>query len=223
MPGPLTFDRSCPPAPVLNHSAGHKRTAGGDLQGNRKGWVRGGELSASDLAAQITPESRTTVRLGERTQGYLTKTIGLPEVTPAGRGVMLGEHGHSQEPLQSLLPNQTHGAVTRSLPSSRARWTGTDTLPRDGKPHVGLGAGQRRRGAAQTHPCSLVLLVHTLLRAQLRQGRGRDWAGATLTTLSEAWRAVLRDTLGQTILWALERATRDGWQPERMKAHLALG
>ena len=35
-------------------------------------------------------------------------------------------------------------------------------------------------------------------------------------------RAVLRDTLGKTIAWAIERATLDGWQPMRIKAHLQL-
>jgi hypothetical protein len=33
---------------------------------------------------------------------------------------------------------------------------------------------------------------------------------------------VLRDTLGKTISWAIERATLDGWQPMRIKAHLQL-
>jgi hypothetical protein len=58
--------------------------------------------------------------------------------------------------------------------------------------------------------------------AQLRQGRARAWATETLTTIGEACRAVLRDTLGKTISWAIERATLDGWQPTRIKAHLAL-
>ena len=59
--------------------------------------------------------------------------------------------------------------------------------------------------------------------AQLRQGRARAWATETLTTIGEACRAVLRDTLGKTISWAIERATLDGWHPNRIKTHLALG
>jgi hypothetical protein len=55
--------------------------------------------------------------------------------------------------------------------------------------------------------------------AHLRQGRARAWATETLTTIGEACRAVLRETLGKTISWALERATLDGWQPTRIKAH----
>ena len=103
------------------------------------------------------------------------------------------------------------------------RWTGTETRHRDGKQHVGLGDCQLRSGEGQTRHFSLVLLVHSLLRAPLRQGRVRDWAWATLTTIGAACRAVLRETLGKTIPSAIERATLDGWQPERIKAHLALG
>jgi hypothetical protein len=58
--------------------------------------------------------------------------------------------------------------------------------------------------------------------AQLQQGRAREWAAAKLTTIGEAYRAVLRETLGKTLTWAVERATQEGWSPERIKAHLAL-
>ena len=91
------------------------------------------------------------------------------------------------------------------------RWTGTETLHRDGKQHLGLGDCQLRSGEGQTRHFYLVLLVHSLLVAQLRQGRARAWATETLTTIGEACRAVLRETLGKTISWAIERATLDGW------------
>jgi hypothetical protein len=58
--------------------------------------------------------------------------------------------------------------------------------------------------------------------AQLRQGRVSAWASETLMTIGEACRAVLRETLGQTISWAIERATLDGWAPEKIVAHLNL-
>ncbi len=223
IPGTFTFDSYFTNAPVLNHLASHNRAYVGDLKCNRKVWFRGVELSASEMAAQIPPESRKKVRLGERTQWYFTKTIWLPEVNHAVRVVILWEHWNSKEPLKILLTNQTHWEVTRILRSYRARWTGTETLHRDGKQHLGLGDCQLRSGEGQTRHFYLVLLVHSLLMAQLRQGRVRDWACATLMTIGEACRAVLRDTLGKTITWAIERATLDGWQPERIKAHLALG
>jgi hypothetical protein len=121
-----------------------------------------------------------------------------------------------------LITNQTHWEVTRVLRGYGQRWTGTETLHRDGKQHLGLGDCQLRGGEGQTRHRCLVLLGHSLLMAQVRQGRARAWATETLTTIGEAWRAVLRETLGKTISWAMERATLDGWRLIRIKTHLAL-
>ena len=60
------------------------------------------------------------------------------------------------------------------------RWTGTETLHRDGKQHLGLGDCQLRNGEGQTRHMYLVLLAHSLLMAQLRQGRVSAWANETL-------------------------------------------
>jgi hypothetical protein len=222
IPGTFTFDSYFTNAPVLNHIEGHQRAYVGDLKFNRKVWFRGTELSASEMAAQMGPELPKKVTTGERTQGYFTCTLWLPQVTHKVRLVLLWEHWNSKEPAKILITNQTHGEVTRVLRGYRGRWTGTETLHRDGKQPLGLGDSQLRSGEGQTHHLYLVLLVHSLLVAQLRQGRVRAWAQATLTTIGEACRAVLRETLGTTITWAIERATLDGWQPERIKAHLAL-
>ena len=66
------------------------------------------------------------------------------------------------------------------------------------------------------------MLTHSLLMAQMRQGRARDWAHTVLTTIGEACRAVSRETLGKTISWAVEQATTEGWTQERIFAHLKL-
>ena len=79
-----------------------------------------------------------------------------------------------------------------------------------------------RLHARRTRGDSVELLVHSLLVSQLRQGRARAWATETLMTIGEACRSVLRETLGKTVSWAIERATLDGWQPNRIKAHLNL-
>jgi hypothetical protein len=136
--------------------------------------------------------------------------------------VILWEHWNGKAPVKILITNQTHWEVTRVLRGYGHRWTGTETLHRDGKQHLGLGDCQLRSGEGQTRHMYLVLLVHSLLMAQLRQGRARAWATETLTTIGEACRTVLRDTLGKTISWAIERATLDGWHPNRIKTHLAL-
>jgi hypothetical protein len=222
IPGTFAFDSYFTNAPICNHIVGHGRAYVGDLKFNRKVWFRGTELRADEMAARIPVGDRKKVTVGERTQWYFTKKIWLPEYTHAVRIVILWDHWNGKEPVKILITNQTHWEVTRGLRSSGQRWTGTETLHRDGKPHLGLGDCQLRSGEGQTRHCYLVLLVHSLLMAQLRQGRARAWATATLTTIGEACRAVLRDTLGKTISWVIERATLDGWQPMRIKTPLQL-
>jgi hypothetical protein len=220
--GTFAFDSYFTNAPICNHIGQQERAYVGDLKFNRKVWFRGVELRAEEMAVQIPAGDRKKVTVGERTQWYFTKKIWLPEYTHAVRIVILWEHWNGKEPVKILITNQTHWEVTRVLRGYGQRWTGTETLHRDGKQHLGLGDCQLRSGEGQTRHLYLVLLVHSLLIAQLRQGRARAWATETLTTIGEACRAVLRETLGKTISWAIERATLDGWQPERIKAHLQL-
>jgi hypothetical protein len=222
IPGTFAFASYFPNAAICNHIAGHGRAYVGDLKFNRKVWFRGTELRADERAAQIPVGDRKKVTVGERTQWYFTKKIWLPAYTHAVRIVILWEQWNGKEPVKILITNHTHWDVTRVLRGYGHRWTGTETLHRDGKQHLGLGDCQLRSGEGQPRHCYLVLLVHSLLMAQLRQGRARAWATETLTTIGEACRAVLRDTLGKTISWAIERATLDGWQPMRIKAHLQL-
>ena len=92
---------------------------------------------------------------------------------------------------------------------------------KDCKQHLGLGDCQLREAArAKQGTTTLVLLVHSLLVEQLHQCRVSAWAQATLTTIGEACRRALRETLGKTITWAIERATLDERQPETIKAYL---
>jgi hypothetical protein len=222
IPGTFAFDSYFTNAPICNHIVQQGRAYVGDLKFNRKVWFRGLELRADEMAAQIPVEDRKKITRGERTQWYFTKTIWLPEYTHAVRIVILWDHWNGKEPVKILITNHTHWDVTRILRGYGQRWTGTETLHRDGKQHLGLGECQLRSGEGQTRHLYLVLLVHSLLVAQLRQGRVHAWAHATLTTIGEACRAVMRETLGKTITWAIERATLDGWHPERIKAHLQL-
>ena len=222
IPGTFAFDSYFTNAPVCNHIAGQARGYVGDLKFNRQVWFGGVELSAAEMAAQIPTGDRKKVTRGDRTQWYFTKKIWLPEYTHAVRIVLLWNQWNGKEPVKILITNHTHWEVTRVLRGYGQRWTGTETLHRDGKQHLGLGDCQLRSGEGQTRHLYLVLLVHSLLMAQLRQGRVRAWATETLTTIGEACRAVLREILGKTISWALERATLDGWQSERIKTHLQL-
>ena len=146
IPGTFAFDSYFTNAAIGNHIAGHGRAYVGDLKFNRKVWFRGVELRADEMAAQIPVGDRKKVTVGERTQWYFTKKIWLPAYTHAVRVVILWEHWNSKEPVKILITNQTHWDVTRVLRGYGQRWTGTETLHRDGKQHLGLGDCQLRSG-----------------------------------------------------------------------------
>ena len=89
-----------------------------------------------------------------------------------------------------LVCNRTHWEASRILRAYRRRWRGTECFHRDGKQHLGMGDCQFRKGLGQTHHMYLVLLAHSLLMRQLRQGRASVWALERLTTVGQACRDV---------------------------------
>ena len=222
IPGTFAFDSYFTNAPICNHINRLKRSYVGDLKFNRHGWFQGREMRVDEIGAQLPPESRKKITQGERTQWYFTRTIRLKDVDHPVRIVILWPYWNSTEPKKILVTNRPDWEITRVLRGYGQRWTGTETLHRDGKQHLGLGDCQLRSGEGQTRHLYLVLLTHSLLMAQLRQGRVNAWAHETLMTIGEACRAVLRETLGATITWALERATLDNWEPARILTHLKL-
>ena len=54
------------------------------------------------------------------------------------------------------------------------------------------------------------MLAHSLLMRQLGQNRAQDWALQKLTTIGEACRALLRETLRTTLSWAIQQVTEKG-------------
>ena len=78
-----------------------------------------------------------------------------------------------------------------------------------------------REALTDAWPGSLLPMFDRAAVRQLRQGRARDWALERLTTIGQACTAVLRQTLSQTISWVIERV-EEGWECNRIKAHLAL-
>ena len=68
-PGPWTCDRDCTTAPVRQHLDQQARSSGGELKCQRTGWVRGVDMNADAMAAQIPTASRQRVRGGHRTPG----------------------------------------------------------------------------------------------------------------------------------------------------------
>jgi hypothetical protein len=222
IPGDFAFDCYFTNAEILNHINRVERGYVGDLKFNRKVCFKGVEMKASEMAASIPVADRKCVVMGETKQWYFTKTIRIPDVDHKVRIVILWERKNGAEAVKMLVTNRIGWEVTRILRVYRKRWTGTETFHRDGKQHLGMGDCQLRSSEGQTRHFYLVMMAYSLVVAQMRQGRAREWAQTMLTTVGEACRAVMRETLGRTITWAIERAVSDGWSCDRIKAHLSL-
>lgn len=228
IPGDFTFDSYFTCAEILNHlhakpdKFGRPRGYVGDLKMNRKIEWQGRICKANELAATIEPASRKELRCGERRQWYFTVTIRIPNVNHKVRIVMLWRHKHDAEPCKMLVTNRVQWEVSRILQVYRHRWTGTETFHRDGKQQLGMGNCQLRDGQGQTRHMYLVMLAYSLLVNQLRQNHAKEWALQKLTTIGEACRAMLRETLRTTLAWAVEKVTEQGWPLDRVVTHLKL-
>jgi len=228
IPGDFTFDSYFTNAEILNHIHGKKDRFGrprgyvGDLKFNRKICWKGGELRAEEMAGQIDPDSRKPFKRGRKQQWYFTTSIRIPNVEHKVRIVIIWDKKRDREPRKILITNRVAWEVIRILQVYRYRWTGTETLHRDGKQELGMGDCQLRDGQGQTRHMYLVMLAYTLLMAQLKQARAKEWASCKLTTIGEACRAVLRETLRSTLDWAIEQVTDYGRSRDHVMVHLRL-
>ena len=213
IPGDFTFDSYFTNAEILNHINDKRdrfdRPRGyvGDLKFNRKVEWKGGVIRIDAVAAQIDPEVRKPFRRGRDQQWYFTATLHIPDVNHKVRVVIIWDKKRDKEPCKILVTNRVAWEVVRILLVYRYRWTGTETFHRDGKQELGMGDCQLRDGQGQTRHMYLVMLAYTLLMDQLGQNRAKEWALRKLTTIGEACRAVLRETMRSTIAWAIEQAT----------------
>jgi hypothetical protein len=228
IPGAFAFDNYFTNAEILNHIDGQQWPDGqprayvGDLKFNRKLLGKGRTLKASELAAAITPEMRKLVPTGERGQWYFTATVRIPDVKHKVRIVVLWKRREDTEAVKILVSNRLTWEVSRIRRVYRQRWTGTETFHRDGKQQLGMTACQLRDDEGQTRHRHLVMLAYTLLMRQLRQGHAWEWAYQKLTTIGEACRAMLRETLRDTITWAMEHVTEHAWEVQRVLTYLKL-
>jgi hypothetical protein len=222
IPGDFTFDSWFTHAQNLNHIHGKSRAYVGDLKFNRKVRFMGQELKAEEVAKRIAPADRKPVWEAGQKQWYFSKTIRIDGVDHPVRLVILWERWNSAKPCKILLTNRTNWEVRRILRVYRQRWTGTECFHRDGKQNLGLGDCQLRNGRGQTRHLYLVFLAYSLLMLQLRQGRACDWARERLTTIGQACRAVLSETLRQTIHWIVQRLQIDQWSCTEITNYLAL-
>ena len=194
----------------------------GSLKFNRKLHYRGRQLKASELAGSIGPALRKPLAVGEREQWYFTCTLRIPDVRHKVRILILWQHREDEQARIILVTNRVHWEASRIVRVYRHRWTGTETFHRDGKQQLGMGDCQLRDGEGQTRHMYLVMLAYSLLMRQLRQGHAYEWAYRRLTTIGEACRAILRETLRTTLAWAIERVTDSDWSLERVVTHLGL-
>lgn len=222
IPGDFTFDSYFTHAAILNHIHGYERGYVGDLKANRKIQVDGQEQKASDwIANALLPACRKPITVGNRTQWSFTKTIRIPTVDHPVRIVVLWDAERAAKPRKILITNRTYWETHRVLKTYRKRWTGTETFHRDGKQHLGMGDCQLRSGLGQTRHMHLVLLAYTALMRQLRHDRAQEWAQTRLTTIGEACRVILRETLAKTLQWVVDR-THEGLSFAEIKHQLAL-
>ena len=221
IPGAFAFDSYFSSVECLDHIHGHERGYVGALKSNRKVEFQGRVMKVAEVAASIPSEDRKRVCIGDRKQWYFTKTMSLPKLGHRVRLVILWDRRNGKEAVKFLVTNRVQWEIHRILGVYRKRWTGTETFHRDGKHHLGMGDCQLRSGEGQTRHMYLVMLAHSLLMAQMRQGRARDWAHTVLTTIGEACRAASRETLSKTISWVADQATI-GWTEQRIVAHLKL-
>jgi hypothetical protein len=228
IPGAFTFDNYFTNAEILNHihgqllPDGQARAYVGDLKMNRKLEWKGKIRKASEVAASIEPKSRKPVQIGERHQWYFTVTVHIPKVNHKVRIVILWKEQAGAEAVKILVTNRLGWEVSRILRVYHYRWTGTETFHRDGKQQLGMGECQLRDDEGQTRHMHLVMLAYTLLMQQLEQGRAWEWAYQKLTTIGEACRAIMRETLRDTIQWALDHVNIHAWEVPKVLTYLRL-
>ena len=228
IPGTFAMDSYFTNAPILNYLHGKQRGDGqprgyvGSLKFNRKLQYKGRTLKASELAAEIFPQSRKPLQEGEKRQWYFTCTLRIPDVKHRVRVVILWPRREAASPRIILVTNRVQWEVTRVVRVYRHRWTGTETFHRDGKQQLGMGDCQLRTREGQARHLYLVMLAYSLLMSQLRQGHAYEWAYRKLKTIGEACRAIVHETLRSTLTWAIERVEVYAWDKDRVVAHLGL-
>lgn len=228
IPGTFAFDTYFTNAPILNYIHGKQLRDGqsrgyvGSLKFNRKLAYKGQIVKASELAARIAPAVRKLMKQGDTRQWYFTCTLRIPDVSHKIRLVIIWREREDAAPRIILVTNRLTWEATRIVRVYQYRWTGTETFHRDGKQQLGMGDCQLRDSEGQTRHMHLVMLAYSLLMGQLRQGHAYEWAFQRLTTIGEACRAMLRETLRTTLTWAIEHVNNELWTKERVLAHLQL-
>jgi len=228
IPGTFTWDSYFTNAPIMNHAHSKKDARGnprayvGDMKLNRKVVWKGVEQSIGELARGIATEDKKEIRRGDKRQWYFTTTLKIPKVNHKVRVLIIWNKRRDKEPRKVLVTNRTNWEAKRMQLVYRDRWTGTETFHRDGKQELGMGKCQVRDGQGQTRHMHLVMMAYSLLMSQLRQARAREWALSKLTTVGEASRAMLRETLRDTLAWAIDQIVNKSRKHKEVITQLGL-
>jgi hypothetical protein len=67
----------------------------------------------------------------------------------------------------------------------------------------------------------LVVLAYTALMRHLKHDRALQWAHTRLMTIGESYRTIVREVLGKTLAWAIQRS-HQGLTLPQIKQLLAL-
>lgn len=228
IPGVFTWDSYFTNAPIMNHvhkkkdARGNSRGYVGDLKMNRKVVWKGNEQKISVMAEGIAPSDKKEIRRGDKRQWYFTVTLKIPNVNHKVRVLILWDKRRDTTPKKVLATNRIGWEAKRIVMTYRNRWTGTETFHRDGKQELGMGKCQLRDGHGQTRHMYLVMMAYSLLVGQLHQARPRDWALVKLTTVGEACRAMLRETMRDTLAWAIDQVVNKSNSHKQIVAQLGL-
>ena len=207
IPGDFVFDSYYTNAEPLNYVNSLNRAYVGDLKLNR--WIdyQGKQMHAIDIAESISPQIRKPIEWNGKKQWYFTKSCYIPNVDHKVRILILWKGRKDKNPVKVLVTNRIKWEVRRIQGVYKTRWSGTETFHRDGKQYLGMGECQLRSGQSQTRHMYLVILAHSLLVSILKKNHPYEWAKATLNTIGEACRYVLKETLSKTISWVIEEIT----------------
>jgi hypothetical protein len=211
IPGTFTFDSFYTTVEIQNHINSQKNSDGttrgyvGDLKFKRLLTFKGVEQQAGEFAKTIPSSDRKPITLDGKKQWYLTVCVNLPNVDHKVRVVILWKRKNDAEPRKILVTNKIHWNVERIIETYRCRWTGTETLHRDGKQELGLEDCQLRSSTGHTRHVYCVFLAYSLLVQQLDKTSVSDWAGVKLTTIGESCRALLKCSLRSLIDWIVEQ------------------
>ena len=75
----------------------------------------------------------------------------------------------------------------------------------------------------QTRHMHLVMIAYSLLMSQLKTDSAKEWALNKLTTIGEACRAILNETLRETLNWAIEQIVVKARKREYVMEKLGIG